>query len=458
MQYSGKIEPEKLCMKLSVYVCILSYYNRAPTLFISIPELMRKAENKNNILLVLILGSLAAVGPFSIDMYVPGFPVIAGDFHVDISIIGYSLTSYFLGISFGQLIYGPVTDRFGRKKPLIIGLNLYLIASVGCIFAPGVWSLIALRGMQALGGCVGMVASRAIVRDIFPPSKTAKMYATLVLILGVAPIVAPTLGGIVASTLGWRYIFVILTAIVLLILLAVVFFLGESKTPDPGISLRPGAILKQYYAVLSNREFLIYGLASGALSSGLFAYISGSAYVYMDMFHLSEQQYGWIYSLNAAGLIAGSQLNHLLLRRNSSESISVTFAGTQLLTGLSLIVATMMLPAGQTALFLLVIIYLMTHGILNPNTTALAINPFQKNAGSASSLIGFIQMTLGSIASALVSFFHNGTAYPMVIVMLCFSLLGAGLLFFGKLTAVNSDSRLRTGLLFARRGNTPNKL
>lgn len=419
---------------------------------------MKKIENKNITILVLILGGLAAVGPFSIDMYVPGFPVIANDFHVDISVIGYSLTSYFLGISFGQLIYGPVTDRFGRKKPLIIGLILYLIASVGCVFAPGVLSLIALRAMQALGGCVGMVASRAIVRDIFPPSKTAKMYATLVLILGVAPIVAPTMGGIVASTLGWRYIFVILTGIVLMILLAVIYFLGESKTPDPSISLRPGAIAKQYYAVLSNREFLIYGLASGALSSGLFAYISGSAFVYMDMFHLSEQQYGWIYSLNAAGLIGGSQLNHLMLRKNSSETISMAFAGTQLLTGIMLIVAAMLLPAGEIALFLLVIVYLMTHGILNPNTTALAINPFPKSAGTASSLIGFIQMTLGSIASALVSFLHNGTAYPMVVVMTCCSLLGAGLLFFGKMISLEGDHWIKPGVLFARRGNSTNKM
>ncbi|MGB0178261.1 MAG: Bcr/CflA family efflux MFS transporter, partial [Owenweeksia sp.] len=220
------------------------------------PALSKKQRN----VLILTLGFIAALGPFSIDMYLPGFPAIADDLGTEISQVSLTLTSYFIGISVGQLVYGPLLDRYGRKKPLLIGLGIYVIASVGCVLVPDVQSLIGLRLLQALGGCVGMVASRAIVRDRFPVNEVARVFSALILVMGAAPIIAPTVGGFLTEHFGWRFIFIVLSLISLLMLVLVVFVLSESKDPDHNVSLRPRQVSRGYWKVLINRDFLMYGL------------------------------------------------------------------------------------------------------------------------------------------------------------------------------------------------------
>ena len=163
--------------------------------------------NKNNFFTIVLLGLLSAIGPFSIDMYLPGFPAIAADLHTTVAHVTLSLSSFFIGISFGQFLYGPLLDRFGRKKPLYFGLTAYLLASAGCALATSANALILLRLLQALGACVGIVASRAMVRDLFPVKDNAKIFSLLMLVVGVSPIIAPTLGGYIAATIGWQYIF-----------------------------------------------------------------------------------------------------------------------------------------------------------------------------------------------------------------------------------------------------------
>src|SRR5215203_1340378 len=200
---------------------------------------MNDKSRKKNFYLILILGSLTAIGPFSIDMYLPAFPDIAKNLHSTVAQVTLSLSSFFIGISAGQLLYGPLLERFGRKKPLYIGLCIYLLASIGCALAASVNALIVLRLLQALGGCVGMVAARAMVRDLFEVKENAKIFSTLMLVVAVSPIIAPTLGGYVTAVLGWRYIFVILVIIVIIILIGIYFLLPESKKPDLGFSLRP---------------------------------------------------------------------------------------------------------------------------------------------------------------------------------------------------------------------------
>src|SRR5215467_2526226 len=190
-------------------------------------------QAKDNYFLIFILGLLTAIGPFSIDMYLPGFPAIARDLNTTVAHVSLSLSSFFIGISIGQFLYGPLLDRFGRKKPLYFGLTAYLLASIGCTFAYSADALIILRLLQALGSCSGMVASRAMVRDLFAVKDNAKIFSLLMLVVGVSPIIAPTLGGYMTATIGWRYIFVVLAFFGLAILAAVHFSLPESREPNP---------------------------------------------------------------------------------------------------------------------------------------------------------------------------------------------------------------------------------
>ncbi len=367
--------------------------------------------------IILTLGALAALGPFSIDMYLPGFPAIAADLNTSISQVGLSLTSYFIGISIGQIIYGPLIDRYGRKKPLAVGLLIYLLTAIGCALSPTVDWLIGLRFLLAFGGCVGMVAGRAIVRDLFPANETARVFSSLILVMGVAPIIAPTLGGYITATLGWRAIFYLLAVIAGLLLLMTRQLLPESRQPDPGVSLKPGKVAKEYAQVFKEPSFLSYAVAGSISFAGMFSYIAGSPFVFMEYFGLNETLYGWLFGLNAFGFIAGSQLNRLWLRKRSSAQVALR-------SGICLGITTGLLAVGSVFELLnaystlsLIFSSLFFLGFLAPNTTALALEPFTRYVGSASALLGSFQMVAGALASALVSILHNGTPAPMALCM-----------------------------------------
>ena len=376
-------------------------------------------NNKEFNPVIFILGAMAAIAPFSIDMYLPAFPAIAQDLQTDISHVTLSLTSFFIGISVGQLFYGPILDRMGRKKPLLFGVILYTVASLGCTFAFDVKWLIALRLLQALGGCASMVAVRAIIRDVYPVTEIAGALSSLMLVMGVAPIIAPTVGGMLLVWLGWRSIFFALVVFGILLAASIIFFLKESKEPDPTISLRPDKAVMEYFGVLKNTQFLAFALCSGFTSAGMFAYISGSPFVYIKLFGISEAHYGWIFGVTAFGFIFSSQISRLLLRRFNSSQITYGIGGFQAACGLILLIGTALGFTGIVGTVLLVFLYMSCQGILHPNTTAMALSPFDRNAGAASAMIGFFQMFFGAAASALVSRFHNNTAIPMVGVMAC---------------------------------------
>jgi DHA1 family bicyclomycin/chloramphenicol resistance-like MFS transporter len=377
-------------------------------------------------ILILVLGSVTAVGPFSIDMYLPGFPAIARDLNTDISHVALSLTSYFIGVSVGQIGYGPLLDRFGRKKPLIAGLLLYIIASIGCGLSPTIHWLVAQRLLLALGGCVGIVAARAIVRDLFPLNEVARIFSTLMLVLGVSPIIAPSLGAYVADTFSWRYIFAVLAVIVTIILVAVIRYLPESRPPDKSISLHPFSMMCNYVRLFKEPTFVAYAFASAAASAGLFAYISDSPFVFMNLFGLSEQQFGLVFSMSACGVIGASQVNRFWLRVRTSKEISLSAVVAQCVVAM-LLVAGVLAGAPAMAIIALMVCYLACVGFISPNTTALAIEPFAAQAGTASALLGTMQMTAGAFASALVSYFHDGTALPMAVLLMVSPLLSLGL-------------------------------
>lgn len=374
-------------------------------------------SKKQYFVVILILGALSTISPFSIDMYLPGFPAIAENLGTSIANVQLSLTSYLIGIAIGQLFYGPLLDRFGRKKPLYIGLVIYVLASVACAFTTSVENLILMRFFQAIGGCAGMVAAQALVRDIFPVNKIAQAMALLMLVIAVSPMIAPTLGGYVTAHYSWNVVFMILAAITMLIIIASYFFLPDGSNPDTEVSLKPKQVLKKYIEVSKNRQFLVYMLIGGVAGAAPFAYISGSADVFMNIYHVTEQQYGWIFALLATAMIGSTQLNHILLKRFSSQQVIKVALTYQTIIGFIMIIGVWNNWLNVFSLIGLMFIFLTGHGLSNPNAAALTLAPFSRNAGSAAALMGSARMAMGGLVSAAVSIFHNGTANPMVIMM-----------------------------------------
>lgn len=375
------------------------------------------STQRHRLFIFITLGLLSAIGPFSIDMYLPGFDAIAASLDTTVAHIQLSLTSFFIGIASGQIVYGPLLDRFGRKIPLIVGLVIYIVASISCALTNSADYLVAYRFVQALGSCGGMVASRAMVRDFFGPTESAKIFSLLMLVIGISPILAPTVGSFVMAHWDWHGIFLVLAVITTCILVAVIFFLPESKGPNPEMSLMPRPITQSYWQVFKNRQFFTYAFAGGLASSGLYAYLAGSPYIMITLYGLNEKQYGLVFALIASALIAASQLNRYLLNKYSSEKIARTALIVQSAIGLVLVICCI---AGYINLFwmiALIFLFLGSQGFVFPNTSALALSPFNKLAGSASALLGSLQMACGALTSGLVSYFHNGTTIPMAAVM-----------------------------------------
>ena len=366
---------------------------------------------------IFTLGLLSAMGAFSIDMYLPGFPDIARDLNTTVAHVTLSITSFFIGISVGQMIYGPLLDKYGRKKPLYIGLIVYLLTSIGCAYAPTADALIGIRFLQALGSCAGMVASRALVRDIFPVNENAKVFSLLMLVIAISPIIAPTLGGYMSSAFGWQSIFYILASISGITLLAVYFGLPEGRKPDHSLSLLPRPIIKGFLEVAKEPQFYTYAFAGAIASSGLYAYIAGSPFVFMELYHVSDKQYGWIFAIIAMGLIVASQVNTLLLKRFTSEQIIRVTLFCQCLAGISLVLGVWFNVLNLYSTIFLIWVFLSTQGFAFPNSSALSLAPFSKNAGTASALMGAVQLGIGAISTALVSILNNNTAMPMAAVM-----------------------------------------
>ena len=374
--------------------------------------------SKNRTGLIFILGLLSAIGPFSIDMYLPAFPDIARSLDTSVARVMLSLSSFFLGISIGQLIYGPLLERYGRKKPLYVGLVIYMVASLGCALVRSVEALIALRFLQALGGCAGMVAARAIIRDVFELKDIARVFSAIMLVVAVSPMIAPTLGGYVAAHLGWRYVFGALFILDLVILLSVIFFLKESRKPDPGFSLAPRDIVANFRAVLTHPQFLTFALTGAVANSGIYAYITGSPQVFMEVYGVSGTTYGWIFAGLAAGLIGASQANNLALARFENAQVIRVAVAVQTISGASLAILSWMGSHNLVLTLLLIFIFLCCQGFIFPNASALSLAPFGNTAGTASAMMGTLQMGIGALVSSLVSMLQDHTPMPMSVMMM----------------------------------------
>ncbi|MBE9585256.1 multidrug effflux MFS transporter [Mucilaginibacter sp. JRF] len=396
--------------------------------------------------LILILGTLTALGPFSIDMYLPGFPAIAKYLHTDVAGVALSLSSFFIGLSAGQLLYGPLLDKFGRRKPLLFGLSFYIIASIGCAMATSLNALIILRIIQAIGSCAAAVASMAMVRDLFPVKDNAKVFALLMLVVGASPMVAPTIGGYVTAGPGWQWVFIVLAAMGVFILLAVIFVLPDSYQPDPTISLKPKPIINGFLNVLKVPQFYTYTLTGSFAFSGLFAYVAGSPLVFMEVFGVSDKVYGWIFAGLSVGFIGSSQVNSLLLRRFSSEQIVKVSLPAQALVGVLFLLGSILGVLGFWGTVVMIFAYLCCLGMTNPNAAALTLAPFSKNAGTASSLFGALQLGIGALVSTSISLFDSLSVVPLAATMCIAAVIAFVILFTslrvnrGKFTGVTGEA------------------
>nr|WP_223151867.1 multidrug effflux MFS transporter [Chitinophaga qingshengii] len=382
--------------------------------------------------MILILGTLTALAPFSIDMYLPGFPAIAKSFGVEQPRVALSLSSFFIGISAGQLLYGPLLDRFGRKTPLILGLLVYIAASLGCVYASTLNSLVILRFIQALGSCAATVASVAMVRDLFPVKENAKVFALLMLVVGASPMLAPTIGGYVTAAFHWHAVFIVLGAMGLLILLAVIWWLPESYKPDTTLSLKPGPIIQSFWTVATTPQFYTYAFTGAIAFSGLFAYVSGSPQIFMDVYHLDGKTYGWIFAGLSIGFIGCSQVNSLLLKRYESKQIVPVALTLQGIISIILAFSAWNNWLSLTSLLVLLFLYLCCMGFINPNTAALCLAPFTKNAGTASALMGALQMGIGAMAATIVSLYDSHSSVPLALTMCGSALIATLVLFAGR--------------------------
>jgi len=387
---------------------------------------------KKYLQLILILGSLTALGPFSIDMYLPGFSGIAKDLHTSVARVSMSLSSYFIGISAGQLLYGPLLDRFGRKKPLFIGLSVYILASLGCVYVTDIDLFIFLRFIQAIGSCAATVASVAMVRDLFPVKDIPKVFSLLMLVLGLSPMLAPTIGGYITEDYGWHTIFLILMFMGIAILTAAQIGLPNTYKPDTSISLKPKPIITNFLLVLKEPQFYTYAFTGAIAFSGLFTYVAASPIVFMDIYHVDAKTYGWIFAFMSVSFIGSSQLNSLLLKKFSSEQMIFSSLILQSVISIVFLVLSLNDLLGLYETIAMLFLFLGCLGISNPNTAGLTMAPFAKNAGSASALMGAIQLGLGALASFAVGIFVKNSVTPMVVIMTASTITAFVVLNIGK--------------------------
>lgn len=390
------------------------------------------SQSPNRYLIILILGALSTISPFAIDMYLPAFPQIAAALHTSTARISLSLASYFAGLAAGQLFYGPLLDRFGRKLPLYAGMILFIAASLLCLGSRTVEWLIALRFVQALGGCAAQVAAMAMVRDFFHVDETAKIISLLILILSASPLLAPSIGVFVAVHLGWQWVFIILAAFVALMMSVCWWRLPQGHAPDLTVSLRLRPILRNYATVLKDPQFTTYALAGAFAFSGLLAYVANSPIIFMEVFHVSAEKFGAIFAGLAVGFIGSNQVNVFLLRKFTSEQIFRGALSVECPVALLLLVGTVCGWFSLEGTLVLLFISLSSLGLAYPNAAALALVPFDRNIGSASAMLGFLQIGVSGLATASIGIFDSHTMMPVALILTATSLIGFAILIIGK--------------------------
>lgn len=389
-------------------------------------------ETKFPVLWVMMLGVMIAIGPLSIDMYLPAFPSMAEDFGVNVGTIAKSVPAYFLGLVFGQLFYGPFSDRIGRVRPLYLGMSIFIIASIICATTNNEYALFIARTLQALGACVTTVVTRAAIRDTLNPVQSARAFSLMVLVMGVAPILAPSLGALILKVADWHGIFWFLASFGVLNLLLTKCFLKETLKPENRNTRPMSESFGQYFGLIKDRTFMLPAVASGLLQGAFFIYLSISSELFMVNYQLTEHQFAIAFGVNAFGFIALTQVNqfltksfHLVNLLRTGAVIQLAAAGVLLILGL--------IFGGKASfywVFASLFICIAGLGLTQPNATAIALAFQKKRAGLASALQGALQFSVGIFGGLLIGLFELDPVTRLGITTSILVVVGTFLVFY----------------------------
>jgi len=379
---------------------------------------------RSNVLFIVLLGVLTAFAPMSIDLYLPSLPVLAKALDTSAASAQYTLSLFFLGLAMGQLIYGPTSDRVGRRPVLMFGITLYLGASIACALAPGIKWLIVGRLVQGFGAAAGPVVARAAVRDVYAGPRAARVMSFVILVMAMAPLVAPALGGQILAFTGWRGVFWFLVGFSILCLGLTIRVLEETNGPERRAGRSLATLFGAYLKLLRERHAVAYLLCGGSIFGGLFAYVTGASFVYIDVFGVDPQWFGLYFALNVVGLVLGNLFNGQLVMRFGYRRLLGYGVGVSLSGGLALLAVALSDPASLVYVAIPLFFAVGSIGIVGANTVAGLLDIFPQNAGAASALFGVVQFLMGAIGGGLVGALPFGAVTSMATVMAGGSSLG----------------------------------
>jgi DHA1 family bicyclomycin/chloramphenicol resistance-like MFS transporter len=373
---------------------------------------------------------MTAVGPLSIDMYLPGFPAIERE--LDAQGVERTMSAYLIGIALGQLFYGPISDRFGRKPPLYVSFVLYALGSIGCMLSTSMSMLMGMRVAQALGACGGMVIGRAIIRDRCEPHEAARAFSLLMAIVSLGPILAPSVGGMVVTAFGWRAVFAVQALFALGLIISMHFVLTESRDPSSVRPLRMSAVMLDYVSLIRDRRFIGYTLAGAFGMASLFAYVTGAPAVVIEGYGLSAQQFGWLLAVNGFAFMAASRLNIVALRKRTPAELLARAVWMPPIVGALLSAITLAFDVPLWMFVALQLTFFVSVARITPHASALGLAPYAHIAGAASAMMGALQSIVPMLVGFALAYFHHGDPGTLAILMTIGALGGVVAYLWGR--------------------------
>ena len=386
------------------------------------------AASQTGLSFILILSGLMAFTSLSTDIYLPAMPTMAGDLNGNVEL---TVTGFLVGFAIAQLIWGPISDHLGRRTPLFIGMVLFIIGSAGCALSTDITQIVFWRVFQALGACTGPMLARAMIRDLFARTRAAQMLSTLVLVMAIAPIAGPLIGGQIIRLSTWHSIFWLLVAIGVLMFISLLW-LPETLPEERRVKASLAGAFRHYRALLTNGRFMRYTLSLTFYYVGAYAFITGSPFVYISYYHVDPQHYGWLFALNIVGVMAMSAVNRRLVQRHALEQLLKYATMLAALAAVALALLVKLEIGGFIAIIITVFLLFSMNGIIAATSTAAALDAAPNIAGSASALIGSLQYGSGIISSLLLARLSDGTPWTMAWIIALFTLMSAALVFRDK--------------------------